>query len=668
MMVSDHGIWFWVNLVYSYLLISFGIFCMIQAYFRASSPYRTQASVLLVGAIAPLAASLLSLSDIEPFAFMDTTPFGFTVSGLALAWGLFLLRLLDVVPVARDSVINNMPDAMFVLNTLNRVVDMNPAAEKILGQPASEVLGQPASQVIEENLGLFDDAENIVYGRSEIVVTSENTQVPYELNVAAVFEENGRQAGRLVMLRDITDRKRADTAINHRIEFEKTISTISSRLVGIADINEAIDDSLKSIGIFSGARQSHLFFLNEEGTHVDNTHEWCADGVLPNISELQNLNVISMMYWIKLLREGQVVTIFDVSEMPDGTQNEKQFLEQQGITSFLAVPLFVEQKLEGFIGLENIDNPKGWTAADLLLLRTCSDVMGNAFERNRAENRIRDANRELQTALEQLKSSQAQLMQSDKLAAIGQLVSGVAHELNNPLMAISGTVELMQVYVNDDLAKEDLQNLHSNTMRATSIVSNLLSFARKSEPEKKYISINETIESVIRLRSYELNLDDIELVEYLDDTLPNTMADFQQLQQVFLNFIINAEQAIKEAHGKGKIFIQTRLTGDYVRIDFIDDGPGIPHEVKARIFEPFFTTKDVGKGTGLGLSICYGIIQEHNGQISVESAVGKGTTFSIELPVTGKSTVTYHEKLENSNFDDQLDRILNVQGGDEWHE
>jgi len=204
---------------------------------------------------------------------------------------------------------------------------------------------------------------------------------------------------------------------------------------------------------------------------------------------------------------------------------------------------------------------------------------------------------ERQRAEEELKKSQNQLIQSEKLAAVGQLVSGVAHELNNPLMAVSGYAELMLKYVEDEAVREDVQNLHKDTQRAINIVRNLLSFARKKGPERQLISINDVVQSVIDLQIYELNLDNIEVISQLDSGLPDTMADFQQLQQVFLNLVLNAAQAIKDTHRPGTLTIRTQQSENKLQTLFIDDGPGIPKKILGRIVEPFFTTKDVGKGT-----------------------------------------------------------------------
>jgi signal transduction histidine kinase len=165
-------------------------------------------------------------------------------------------------------------------------------------------------------------------------------------------------------------------------------------------------------------------------------------------------------------------------------------------------------------------------------------------------------------------------------------------------------------------------------------VKNLLTFARKHAPLKQTVNINEVIEKVLQLRAYEQRVNNIRVVTKLATNLPEIMADYFQLQQVFLNIIINAEYFMTEAHSGGTLTIGTRKDGQIVRASFTDDGPGIAPQALGHIFDPFFTTKQVGKGTGLGLSICHGIVSEHGGKIYAENEPGKGATFIIDLPVS----------------------------------
>jgi two-component system NtrC family sensor kinase len=234
------------------------------------------------------------------------------------------------------------------------------------------------------------------------------------------------------------------------------------------------------------------------------------------------------------------------------------------------------------------------------------------------------------------KHLQQQLIQSEKLSAIGELISGIAHELNNPLTGVMGYSQLLQLRADlDDRAKESLLKINNLALRCQKIVQNLLSFARKQKPERKLCDINEILEKTFELRNYELQVNNIETIRDLDRSLPRTIVDAHQIQQVFLNVITNAEQAMLEARCSGRLTIRTRndSTSRRIIVEIIDDGPGIPEAHLSKIFDPFFTTKEVGKGTGLGLSLSYGIIKEHGGNIYVRSRVGEGSTFAIELPV-----------------------------------
>ncbi len=234
------------------------------------------------------------------------------------------------------------------------------------------------------------------------------------------------------------------------------------------------------------------------------------------------------------------------------------------------------------------------------------------------------------------KKMHEQLIAQDRLASLGELTAGVAHELNNPLTSVVGFSELLlEQNLSTDI-KDDLDIVHSEAQRAARIVDNLLTFARKQHEGKSLTDINEVIRKTMELRINEQKNNNIKAIIRLAPDLPEIMGSAFQLQQVFLNIIINAEFFMLEAHRKGTLTIVTEQAGDSIRATIADDGPGISVENMKHIFNPFFTTKEVGKGTGLGLSICHGIITEHGGRIWAESKLGKGATFIIELPVYKK--------------------------------
>jgi nitrogen-specific signal transduction histidine kinase/GAF domain-containing protein/CheY-like chemotaxis protein len=231
------------------------------------------------------------------------------------------------------------------------------------------------------------------------------------------------------------------------------------------------------------------------------------------------------------------------------------------------------------------------------------------------------------------KQIREQLLQSEKMAAVGSLVSGVAHELNNPLAGVIGFSELLLERQQDPKLKKSVERIRDEAERAARIVKNLLTFARKHRPESVMVDINSVLEKTLELRAYELRVNKVKVAADLAKDLPKTLADPNQLLQVFMNVITNAEQAMKEAHGRGTLSLRTSAVAGAIRVTLADDGPGIAPQNIKKIFDPFFTTKPIGKGTGLGLSICHGIIKEHGGTISAASTAGQGTTFTIELPV-----------------------------------
>jgi PAS domain S-box-containing protein len=232
------------------------------------------------------------------------------------------------------------------------------------------------------------------------------------------------------------------------------------------------------------------------------------------------------------------------------------------------------------------------------------------------------------------KKAEEQMIVTSRLASIGELTSGVAHEINNPLTSVIGFSELLLERPLPEGIKEDLTTIRDEAQRASRVVKNLLTFTRQHPVSKEPVDVNSIIEKVLELRAYEQKANNIRVVLRLAPDLPKINADYYQLQQVFFNLIVNAEYFMTEAHNKGTLTITTENLDDAVGISFADDGPGISAESLQHLFNPFFTTKPVGKGTGLGLSICHGIITAHNGKIYAESTYGKGATFFVEIPFT----------------------------------
>jgi len=302
------------------------------------------------------------------------------------------------------------------------------------------------------------------------------------------------------------------------------------------------------------------------------------------------------------------------------------------ISSAISVPLRIEERIVGTLNVNESSREKEFGEEDLRALTLFADQAALALEKAQL---YRDSQRQLEkllSVLDELSRTQAQLVHSEKLASLGVLAGGVAHEINNPLMVILGRTELMlmEEEQNYDVTR-NLETIRQETERIGQIVQGLLAFARKSRQDKiEPADLNDVLERTIMLAEHQLTVGNVQVTKELDPDLPTIQANPGQLQQVFMNLIINAHHAMPEG---GKLAVRTgTVPGGRVFVEIEDTGTGISPEDVGRIFDPFYTTKEEGKGTGLGLSISRNIIESHGGMIGVQSTVGVGTIFRVVLP------------------------------------
>ncbi len=278
-----------------------------------------------------------------------------------------------------------------------------------------------------------------------------------------------------------------------------------------------------------------------------------------------------------------------------------------------------EFKANGPVEVEHLAYSLNQMAKELEVEKRELEEWGRTLEKKVAER------------AEEMKKIHSQLFRSEKLASLGKLAAGVAHEINNPLTGIlTNSSLLLEDLEKDDPRREDVEVMVKETIRCREIVKRLLDFARQTQPQKKLASINALIENIILLVRNQALFRSITIEKQLTEGIPEVLVDPDQIQQVFVNIILNAAEAMSKG---GKLAIESKVSTDgrWILISFADTGPGIPESERERIFDPFYTTKE--HGTGLGLSISYGIVEQHGGTISVESSVGKGSTFTIQLPI-----------------------------------
>ena len=570
---KTYGPWFWIAAANNYLLMLCGMFFLLQRLFRPPRLYRQQSIALAIAVIVPLACNIVYIFNLTPSYHVDLTPSAFVISGLAIAWGLFRVRLFDVIPIARSAIVESMSDGIIVLDTEDRFVDLNRAAERIVGRIPSEVIGQPVTDVLSEQPKLVELLSIIGVSEKQLETEVEKGETSryYNLNTSPLYDRRGQLTGRLIVLTDITERKRLEEeARSSKKRLEDVVESMTDG-VTITDMNGVITDINHATVLQSG-------YIKEE----------LVGKMLGEILMVKQ-EFPKFVKAVEALNSGKTVR-----------DEEYTSKHKDGRTFPISVSLSV---------LRNI---KGEPTAIIAVHRDIT-------ERRKAEEKERRL--------------QEELYLTSRLATVGEMSAGIAHEINNPLTVVVGFSSLLSEKDLPEDIKKDVGIIHDGAKRIASITERMLAFARQRKPGRSSVNINDIIETTLTMRTHEMESSNIKVTTQLDPDIPLTYADAGQLQQVFLNIILNAEMEMKLAHDKGNLTVKTGRIDNTIRVSFKDDGPGITKKNLDRLFDPFFTTRDPDKGTGLGLSICYSIVTQHDGKIYAHSRLGRGATFFIELPI-----------------------------------
>ncbi len=394
----------------------------------------------------------------------------------------------------------------------------------------------------------------------------------------------------------------------------------------VASTLPGLDLNAQFVSAFEGAMAANRSDDSSAGVKpitLNGVHYYCVAGRFASLNPDSNLG-----YVLLSSREQSLAAM--------GTT--QQMLTFTGFLAVLfciaAVSLFINRVTEPLRELRHGAKAVGSGDLDRRVPVRSRDECGQlALVFNEMTEKIQQSRSQLEKTVDTLKTTQEQLVQSEKLSAIGKFVAGVAHELNNPLSAVVGFSELLIQSELNDTDRKYSDTILKSALHCKRIVQSLLSFARREQSERKLAAMNKLIETALEIVGYALRTGNIEVVTRLEPNLPLVLVDSSQIQQVLLNMINNAQEAIEAGGQPGRIQITTESRAPNIRITIQDNGPGIPREHMRRLFDPFFTTKEVGKGTGLGLSLCYGYVKDHGGTITPLSQVGKGATFIIELPV-----------------------------------
>ena len=522
------------------------------------------------------------------------------------------------------SLVSSVQEGVFISTPQGRFLDFNDALLRMTGfESREELLALDIPTTFYANSSdrerlkkLLDQHGSVADFEFEMRRKDGEIRIMQESSIA-VRDADGNVTAYQGFLLDITERKRAESEIRRRNRELMVLNSIAKTLTESLDLTDSLHRTLGQMAELFNLDATSLYLFEEDGTQLRRAaavgHRSEFSRRFPPVSVRPEL-----MQHIKAVH----ATFLSARGLPL-PQVFRDAQEREEIVDAYIVVLWSKDRVIGGLVVGS-RTPREFAPADVNLLIAVGSQISSAIERSILYEETRQA-------YENLRRTQEQLLHSEKLAAVGQLISGVAHELNNPLTAILGYSQLLTS--SGQMGQQGIEysdKLYKQAQRTHRIVQNLLSFARQHKPERMQVQINQALEETLALRDYDLRMHNIRVHLNLAESLPMTFADPHQLQQVFLNMVNNAVDAILEHSTDGDLWVRTSLNGDRLCIEFTDSGPGVKDASK--VFDPFYTTKPVGKGTGLGLSICYGIITEHGGTIRVSNVPARGASFLIELP------------------------------------
>jgi PAS domain S-box-containing protein len=536
------------------------------------------------------------------------------------------------------SLFNHMHEGVFVSTPDGKILDCNDAFVRMLGYDSKEdVLKLDVAHSIyvdveDRNKFRNEMARQGFVRNFEILLRCKDGRKIHVIESSvATRAPNGQIERYQGVVLDVTEMKRAEDEIRRRNRELYVLNNIAVTFNQSFDLDEILQlIMLQMVELFSTDTAAVYLFDEETSTLAKKSSyghrtEWAVD------SE----SIALPPEFIASVKANHA-EIIDQEHLPQLPQVLQRAVELEGLRSWLWVVLWRKEKILGVLATSS-RTAREFSRSEQGVMIAVGRQLATTIEKVQLYNETRKA-------YEDLRRTQEQLLQSEKMSAVGQLISGVAHELNNPLTAILGYTQLLESETLEPRVEEFIQKLRKQAQRTQKIVQNLLSFARQHKPKRVHVDLRSVVEDTIALRDYDLKVNNIEVVRDFEAVLPSVVADPHQLEQVYLNIINNAADAMMDSGRGGRLRISIAADNGSVVTSFHDSGPGI-YDPK-HVFDPFYTTKGVGKGTGLGLSICYGIVKEHGGEISAQNHPEGGALLQVRLPVAvGEKPVSERDRI-----------------------
>ena len=578
------GMWYWVNIAYAYALLVLSTILLVAAFVRSTPLYRRQIAFLLLFSLITWIGNLAYTAGLTPQG-MNLTPVTFSVSGLLIAWGLFRYRILDIVPVARDVIVESMSDGVIVLDPQNRVVDINPAAQVLIGHTLPEMVGQPLAQVLADWPALMElcQKQGSAGGiRTEITLnTGEEEQRTFDLRVSPLRDQRGRMTGRLMLWHDITESKRVEVALRESEERFRSVAQSANDAIITADSNGNIVSWNRGARTIFGYREEEVL--------------------------------------------GQPLSLLMPDRYKQAHQQGMERLRSTGEHRVIGTTVELEgrRKEGGEFPLELALS--SWRMGGETFY---SAIIRDITERKRAE--------------EALALAHEQALEASRLKS--QLLANVSHDLRSPLGSVMGYTEMLQAGIYGPLAEQQyaaLTEIIDSTEQLLNFANNLLGQAQ-IESGKVVLNVRpfapvDLLEAIQSTSKALAQAKGLELIGQVAPDMPTTLSgDLYWLRQILVNLVSNAVKFTDQGTVKVHIY---QSDENHWAIKVSDTGCGIPAEAQSYIFEPFrqvdgAATRKQHTGSGLGLSIVKQLTALMGGRVTLTSEVGQGSVFTVLLPLT----------------------------------
>jgi PAS domain S-box-containing protein len=616
-----HNIWFWVQAIYSYLLILLGTLTLLSVFLHSSGIYRKQVGTMLLATMVPWVANFLYIAGIGPFSVVDPTPLAFAITGAAFLWGLARLQLLDIMPIAHDAIFKNISDGVVVLDTQNRVIELNPAAQRIVDRKRSDIIGRPYNMVLPGQAGLLPLKPEMAETQGVISLGEGQTLRYYGTSISKITTKQ-HFSGHLVLLHDDTERVKAEVEYRERVRLETELierkKAEETLKASEAKFRNLVENA--AVGILTTLPDGRILSANKAALEIygyDSEEELTKASILAlyvNPGDMEEL--------LKLIQIRGVAKGFEAR------------MKYKNGTPFWASLNVITQTTE---------------SGDKQFLSIVEDITDRkqaAVELSRLNAELRSLNLQLEGKVEERTRQLAEAVTIAEAAnkAKSQFLASMSHELRTPLNAILGFSQILNEQYFGSLNEKQVEyvtDILDSGKHLLSLINDILDLSKieagKVELEMSTVNIKELLQNSLVMVKEKALAHGITLNIQTSDSI-DTMeirGDVRRLKQVMFNLLSNAAKFTPDG---GSITVEAKRNGTELLVSVSDTGIGITPEEQKKIFKEFYQIssgiQNKNPGTGLGLAITKNIIEKHGGKIWVESeGLNKGSRFIFTLPI-----------------------------------